>query len=257
MHIAELFNVAGKVAVVTGGSRGIGWMIAEAYATNGMKVYISSRKAEACREAAEAMSAQGECIPVPADLSTAEGRAHLVDEVGKRERSVDVLVNNAGAGWGAPFEEYPEKGYDKTVDINVKAPFFLTQAMLPLLQAAASTDQPARVINIGSIDGIRVPDYDNYAYSPSKAAVHHMTRVMAVRLGRGGVTFNAIAPGPFESEMTKWLLEEHGERIRRMCPLGRIGSPTDMAGLALYLASPAASYLNGAIIPLDGGLCLR
>ncbi|MGB0929372.1 MAG: SDR family oxidoreductase [Chitinophagales bacterium] len=255
--ISDLFTVEGKVALVTGGSRGIGLMIAHAYIMNGMKVYISSRKAAVCDAVAAELSKIGTCIAIPADLSTEEGRATLVNGIKEREDSLDVLVNNAGALWAAPFAEFPEEGYDKTMDINVKAIFLLTRDLLPLLEKNASTTEPARVINIGSIDGIRVPEVDNFAYGPSKAAVHHLTKVLAVRLASKGITVNAIAPGPFESKMTQWMLENMREMIEAKCPLKRIGNPTDMAGLALYLASRASSYLNGVIIPLDGGISIK
>lgn len=254
--ISDLFNVEGKVALVTGGSRGIGLMIAHAYVLNGMKVYISSRKAAVCDTVAAELSKIGTCISIPADLSTEEGRATLVNGIKEKEDSLDVLVNNAGALWAAPFSDFPEEGYDKTMDINVKAIFLLTRDFLPLLEKNASTDNPARVINIGSIDGIRVPEVDNFAYGPSKAAVHHLTKVLAVRLASKGITVNAIAPGPFESKMTQWMLENMREMIEAKCPLKRIGNPTDMAGIAIYLASKASSYLNGVVIPLDGGISI-
>ncbi|MGB0383989.1 MAG: SDR family oxidoreductase [Ardenticatenaceae bacterium] len=252
----DLFSVTGKVALVTGGSRGIGLMIAHGYVANGVKVYISSRKAAVCDAVAAELSKIGSCISLPADLSSNEGRAALVEQLKSREESLDILVNNAGAAWGAPFDEYPESGYDKVMNINVKAIFMLTRDLMPLLEKNASRVTPARVINVGSVDGIQVPSVENYAYSASKAAVHHMTKVLGVSLGKRGVTVNAIAPGPFESKMTKWMLEHFQAQIERKCPLGRIGAPSDMAGIALYLASPAAAYLNGVVIPLDGGLHL-
>ena len=255
-HIQNLFSIAGKVALVTGGSRGIGLMIAQAYVENGVKVYISSRKAAVCDAVATELSKLGECISIPADLSTAEGRAILVDGIKEKEDSLDILVNNAGAAWAAPFGQFPESGYDKTMDINVKAIFMLTQDLLPLLENNSTTVNPARIINIGSIDGIRVPDLDNFSYGPSKAAVHHLTKVLAVRLGRKGITVNAIAPGPFESKMTEYVMEHYKKQVEASCPLGRIGTPEDMAGMAVYLASPAASYVTGTVIPLDGGICI-
>ncbi|MBV7332750.1 SDR family oxidoreductase [Chloroflexi bacterium TSY] len=251
---SELFSVAGKVAFVTGGSRGIGLMIAEAFVSNGAKVYISSRKAEVCQQTAEKLNRFGSCTAIPADLSTEQGRTVVVDFLSAHEDQLHILVNNAGAAWGAPYAEYPESGYDKVMDINVKAPFMLTRDLVPLLSKGASATDPARVINIGSIDGLRVPSVENYAYGPSKAAIHHLTRVLAVELGRQAITVNAIAPGPFESKMTEWLLEQHGERIKQRCPLGRISEPSDIAGLALFLASRAGAYMNGAVIPLDGGI---
>ncbi len=257
INVKDMFSIEGKVALVTGGSRGIGLMIARGYVESGAKVYISARKKDACDKAAAMLSEIGTCVSIPADLSTVEGCKHLADELSSREQSLNILVNNAGAAWGAPLEEYPEAGFDKVMDTNVKGVFFLTQHLLPLLEKAARPDDPARVINIGSIDGIKVPFIDNYAYSPSKAAVHHLTRVMAVKLGERGITVNAVAPGPFESQMTKWLLENHKENIEATCPLKRIGRPADMAGVALYLASRAGAYVNGVVIPVDGGISIK
>jgi NAD(P)-dependent dehydrogenase (short-subunit alcohol dehydrogenase family) len=257
LGINTLFTVKGKVAVVTGGSRGIGLMIAQGYVQNAAKVYISSRKAEVCDAVAEELSKVGECISIPADLSNKEGWESLVEGIKANEDSVDILVNNAGATWGEPFDEFSEDGFDRTLDINLKGIFFLTQLMLPLLEKNHTPADPARVINIGSIDGIKVPSMDNFPYGPSKAAVHHLTKVLAVRLAPRGVSVNAIAPGPFESKMMEWTLENFKDHIEANCPLGRIGATEDMAALALFLASPGASYLNGTIIPLDGGICIK
>ncbi|HVG20174.1 MAG TPA: SDR family oxidoreductase [Blastocatellia bacterium] len=257
IDVKDLFSIAGKAALVTGGSRGIGLMIARGYVEAGAKVYISSRKKEACDRVAAELSEVGPCVSIPADLSTTEGCKHLAEELSARESALNILVNNAGAAWGAPLEGYPEAGFDKVMDTNVKGVFFLTQYLLPLLEKAARPGDPARVINVGSIDGIKVPFIDNYAYSPSKAAVHHMTRVLAVKLGERGITVNAVAPGPFESQMTRWLLENHRESIEATCPLNRIGAPADMAGVAIYLASRAGAYVNGVVIPVDGGICLK
>jgi NAD(P)-dependent dehydrogenase (short-subunit alcohol dehydrogenase family) len=257
MSIQDLFSIAGKVALVTGGSRGIGLMIARGYVQAGAKVYISSRKKEVCDKVAGELSSEGVCISIPADLSTVEGCNGLAEELRAREERLDILVNNAGANWGAPLAEFPEHGFDKVMDTNVKAIFFLTQRLLSLLEKAGSQDDPARVINIGSIDGLGVPQVDNFSYSASKAAVHHMTRVLAVRLGAQHITVNAIAPGPFESKMTEWLLANYRDRIIERCPLGRIGRPDDMAGAAIFLASPAAAYITGTVIPVDGGICVK
>lgn len=256
INVSDLFSIKGKVALVTGGSRGIGLMIARGYVEAGAKVYISSRKKGVCDQVARQLSSVGTCISIPADVSTAEGCKDLVSELSAREQALHVLVNNAGAAWGAPLEEYPESGFDKVMDTNVKALFFLTRDFVPLLEKAASPGDPARVINIGSIDGLKVPRVENYAYAPSKAAVHHLTRVLAVRLGPRGITVNAVAPGPFASQMTKWLLEHFQKQIEKDCPLGRIGSPPDMAGVAIYLASRAGAYVNGVVIPVDGGICI-
>lgn len=256
IRVSDLFDIKGKVALVTGGSRGIGLMIARGYLEAGAKVYITARKAEVCNDVAKQLSAVGQCVSLPADVSNAEGVMHLVAELSKREQALHVLVNNAGASWGAPLEEYPESGWDKVMDTNVKSIFFLTRDLLPLLERAARPEDPARVINIGSIDGLKVPFYENFAYAPSKAAVHHMTRMLAVWLGKRNITVNAVAPGPFESKMTEWMLANFQERIETTCPLKRIGSPPDMAGVAIYLASRAGAYINGVTIPVDGGICI-
>jgi len=253
LAIPELFSLAGKVAIVTGGSRGIGKMIAAGYVANGVKTYITARKAQACEETASELAAMGECIALPADLSTKQGREAFVAEIKSRETKIDILVNNAGAAWGAPFEEYPDEGYDKVMDINVKAIFTLTRDLMPLLTNGADQSNPSRVINIGSIDGLRVSTMDNFAYGASKAAVHFLTKNLALRLGPKGVTVNAIAPGAFQSHMMSATLEKFGDKIADENPLGRIGSPEDMAGLAVYLASNASKYMTGQVIALDGG----
>ncbi len=256
IDVASLFSIEGKVALVTGGSRGIGLMIARGFVEAGARVYITSRKREVCNAVAEELSAIGTCVSVPLDLSTVEGCQQMAREIGLREERLHILVNNAGANWGAPFTEYPESGFDKVTDLNLKSIFYLTAECLPLLEKAATGKDPARVINIGSIDGIKAPFVDNYAYSASKAAVHHMTRVLAVKLGPKMITVNAVAPGPFESKMTEWLFDHFQERIEENCPLRRIGAPADMAGIAIFLASRAGAYLNGTVIPVDGGICI-
>jgi NAD(P)-dependent dehydrogenase (short-subunit alcohol dehydrogenase family) len=250
----ELFDVKGKTAVVTGGSRGIGLMIARAYVEAGARVYISSRKAEVCEQVAEELSRAGECVALPADLSSEQECRRLAAAVADRERQLHVLVNNAGATWGAPLAEFPASAWDKLLDLNLKAPFFLTRALLPLLEAAATPDDPARVINIGSIDGLTVPAFPTYAYAASKAGLHHLTRVLARELGPSGITVNAVAPGPFESKMMAQTLRDFGEQIAAASPLGRIGRPDDMAGVALYLAGRAGAYVTGVVIPVDGGI---
>jgi NAD(P)-dependent dehydrogenase (short-subunit alcohol dehydrogenase family) len=250
----NLFDVSGKVALVTGGSRGIGEMIAAGYVANGVKTYISSRKAEVCNETAKRLSEQGECISIPADLSTMEGIQALVDEIKARENQLDILVNNAGATWGATIEEFPEAAWDKVMDINVKGPFFLTQALLPLLEAAASPEDPARIINVGSIDGLNVNKMGTYSYGPSKAAIHHLTRTFASHLADRFITANAIAPGPFPSKMTAGVQKVMGDKITAGVPLKRWGEPADMAGTAIYLASKAGAYVSGVVIPVDGGI---
>ncbi|HEX3461557.1 MAG TPA: SDR family oxidoreductase [Acidimicrobiales bacterium] len=251
--MTELFDIAGKVALVTGGSRGIGLMIASGYVDAGAKVYISSRKAEVCEAVAAELSARGECISLPADLSTEEGCRGLADRLAEREERLDILVNNAGATWGAPIETFDDAAWDRVLALNVKGVFHTTKYLLPLLQAAGTTEAPSRVINIGSIDGIHVPVLETYSYSASKAAVHQLTRHLAKRLAPA-ITVNAIAPGPFESKMMHATLEAFGEQIAASAPLRRIGRPDDMAGTAIYLASRAGAYLTGAIIPVDGGI---
>lgn len=253
----NLFSVEGKVALVTGGSRGIGLMIARGFVENGVKVYVASRKAEECEKVAQELSAFGECHGIGADVGTQDGAKKLADALGKRESKLDVLVNNAGANWGAPIGEYPDSAWDKVLALNVKGVFHLTVACLPLLEKAATAADPARVINIGSIDGIQVPLLDTYAYSASKAAVHHMTKVLAMKLAPQHITVNAVAPGPFESKMMAATLDRFKDAIVASCPLGRIGEPEDMAGIAIYLASRAGAYVTGTVIPVDGGISTR
>ena len=256
MDVTSLFSVTGKVALVTGGSRGIGRMIAEGLVRSGVRVYISSRKAEVCDAVAVELGEHGECISLPADLSTAEGVERLAGELAERESELHLLVNNAGATWGAPLEDFPDDAWDKVLSTNVKAVFGLTAGLLPLLRAAASEDDPARVINIGSVDGIRVPETENYPYAASKAAVHMLTRQLAHRLTGDHVNVNAIAPGPFPSKMMAFLLDAEGgeQLVASSVPMGRIGRPDDIVGAVLFLSSRAGSYLTGAIIPLDGGI---
>jgi len=253
MTASPLFDVAGKTALVTGGSRGIGRMIAEGFVDAGVKVYISSRKADVCEEVAAELSQKGTCIALPADLSTEAECRRLAEELASREDALDVLVNNAGATWGAPLEDFDEAAFERVLALNVKGVFHLTKFLVPLLREAGTVEEPARVINIGSIDGIGVPTLETYSYSASKAAVHQLTRHLAKRLAPT-VTVNAIAPGPFESKMMAATLEAFGEQIAASAPLRRIGRPDDMAGAAIYLSSRAGAYLTGAIIPVDGGI---
>ncbi|HEY2689874.1 MAG TPA: SDR family oxidoreductase [Streptosporangiaceae bacterium] len=250
----ELFDLSGKTAVVTGGSRGIGYMIARGLLEAGARVYICSRKAGACAAAERDLSEFGPVVAVPADLSDEAGCLQLADQVGQREQALNILVNNAGATWGAPLEEFPAAAWDKVIDLDLKAPFFLTRAFLPLLEAAGTQEDPARVINIGSIDGLRVPPFPTYAYSAGKAGLHHLTRVLARELGPRRITVNAVAPGPFESKMMAATLRELGDEIADAAPLKRIGRPDDMAGVAVYLTSRAGAYVTGAVIPVDGGI---
>jgi len=252
--VKDLFSVAGKVALVTGGTRGIGLMMARGLVANGATVYVASRKAEACEAAAKELSPLGTCFGIPASLGSEAGCNALAEELAGREERLHVLVNNAGANWGAPLAEYPDEAWDKVLALNVKAVFQLTRALLPRLEAAASPEDPARVINVGSIDGLQVPAMETYAYSASKAAVHHLTRTLARRLAPSHVTVNAVAPGPFESKMMAATLDQFHDAIVASCPLGRIGRPEDMAGIAVYLASRAGAYVTGAVIPIDGGI---
>ncbi len=263
LSIDGLFSVRGKVVLVTGGSRGIGEMIAATFVANGAKVYISSRKAEVCDATAARLSEAygGECISLPADLAQLEGIDALTAELSSRESHLDVLVNNAGVSWGASLDEFPEVGWDKVMDTNVKSVFFLTQRLLPLLEAAATSESPSRVINIGSIDGIRTPTFDTISYGPSKAAVHALTSQLAGRLVKRNVLVNAIAPGPFPT----WMLSTGGgtggdvdgtdwDAIGGAMPRGRVGTPEDIGGLAVFLASRAGAFTVGAVITCDGGI---
>jgi NAD(P)-dependent dehydrogenase (short-subunit alcohol dehydrogenase family) len=252
----DLFDVSGKSALVTGGSRGIGLMIARGLVQAGVRVVVSSRKVEELEAAASELARFGECEPVPADLSTPEGARALADAVRTRFDVLHILVNNAGASWGAPLEEFPASGWDRVIHTNLEGVFHLTVGLLPALRAAASAEDPARVINIGSVDGMRVPVMETYSYSASKAAVHMLTRHLAKQLAPEHITVNAIAPGPFESKMMAFMLEdpERREAVEQMVPLRRIGRPDDAAGLTLFLASRAGSYLTGSVIPLDGGI---
>jgi NAD(P)-dependent dehydrogenase (short-subunit alcohol dehydrogenase family) len=250
----DLFSIEGKTALVTGGSRGIGLMIARGYVEAGARVYVSSRKQEVCEEVAAELSKLGTCISLPADLASEEECRRVARELGEREPALHILVNNAGANWGAPFEEFPDSAWDKVLALNLKSVFHLTRALTPLLEKAATAKDPARVINIGSIDGIKPPSLETWAYSASKAGVHMLTRTLAKTLAPKKITVNAVAPGPFESKMMAATLERFGEMIAKTNPLGRIGEPDDMAGVAIYLASRASAYVTGTVIPVDGGV---
>jgi NAD(P)-dependent dehydrogenase (short-subunit alcohol dehydrogenase family) len=255
MDAAELFSIRGKTAVVTGGSRGIGKMIATGLVSAGARVYISARKADACDATAAELSALGECISLPADLSTEPGAAELVRRVSEREPKLHILVNNAGAAWGAPLEEYPDSAFDKVLNLNVKGIFHLTRLFLPLLRAAASESDPARVINIGSVDGLKVPRTENYAYSASKAAVHMLTRHLAHALVGDRINVNAIAPGLFPSRMTAYVFESaDAAEVVDHIPMRRAGTAEDIAGTAIYLSSRASAYLTGVVLPVSGGI---
>jgi 2-deoxy-D-gluconate 3-dehydrogenase len=262
-EFSDLFSIKNKIALVTGGSRGIGEMIVAGFLAHGAKVYISSRKAQACDETAARLARTygGECMSLPSDLSQMSGVTSLAERIAQRENRLDVLVNNAGASWGAPIDEFPEVGWDKVMDTNVKGIFFLTQKLLPLLRKAGAEGSPARVINIGSIDGIKTSAFDAFSYGASKAAVHHLTRFLAAHLTKERILCNAIAPGPFPT----WMLstgvgfkgETEGvdwEQVGRRNPSGRVGGAEDIAGLAIFLSSRAGEYVVGQTIACDGGV---
>ena len=252
----DLFSLKGRIALVTGGSRGIGKMIAAGFLHAGAaKVYITARKAGPCEATAKELTAQygGECIALPIDISTVQGCELLASEYRKREQRLDILVNNAGAAWGAEFDEFPESGWDKVMNLNVKAPFFLTKALAPTLRASASAERPAKVINIASIDGISVNPLETYSYAASKSGLIHLTRRMALRLIEDNIVVNAIAPGAFASEMNRDA-RDHGEEVSARIPARRIGSDEDMAAAAIYLASRAGDYVVGHTLTVDGGV---
>jgi NAD(P)-dependent dehydrogenase (short-subunit alcohol dehydrogenase family) len=248
-----LFSIENKTALVTGGSRGIGRMIATGFVEAGAKVYIAARKHAASLETAAQLSKFGECVALEADLSSEAGCRELAEGIAGREERLDILVNNAGATWAMPFDEFDEAAWERALSLNVKGVFYMTRFLHPLLMKAATPEDPARVINIGSIDGLRAPRMETYSYSASKAAVHMLTRHLASKLAPD-ITVNAIAPGPFESKMMAETLANFGDQIARSAPLKRIGRPDDMAGTAIFLASRAGAYLTGAVIPVDGGL---
>ncbi|RSU54642.1 SDR family oxidoreductase [Sphingomonas sp. S-NIH.Pt15_0812] len=250
MDCSSLFRLDGRIALVTGGSRGIGRMIAEGFLAQGATVYIAARKAAACAATAEELGPN--CIPLPVDVATVEGCRALAAALAERETRLDILVNNAGAAWGVAFEEFPEQGWDKVMDLNVKSPFFLTQALHPLL-TAAGVDRPAKVINISSIDGQRLNPWETYSYHASKAALIYLTKRMAARLVRDRINVTSIAPGAFASEMNR-AARDHGDAVAQAIPAGRIGEPEDMAAAAIYLASRAGDYVVGETITVDGGL---
>jgi NAD(P)-dependent dehydrogenase (short-subunit alcohol dehydrogenase family) len=252
----DLFSLQGRVALVTGGSRGIGKMIAAGFLAQGAaRVYITARKAGPCEETARALTAQygGECIALPIDISTLPGVELLAGEIATREPRLDILVNNAGAAWGADFDEFPESGWDKVMNLNVKTPFFLTKALAGPLRAAATAERPAKVINIASIDGIFVNPLETYSYAASKSGLIHLTRRMAAKLIHDHVVVSAIAPGPFKSDMNK-AARDHSDEVATRVPAGRIGTDEDMAGAAIYLASRAGDYVVGVTLAVDGGI---
>ena len=256
MDINNLFSVEGKVAIVTGGSRGIGEMITSGFLANGVKVYISARKAPALIEKAKELSQKynQECIPIPCDLSSNEGIEEFTNTIMQKEDGIDFLVNNAGAAWAEPYETFSEQGWDKVMNLNVKSMFFITQKIKPLLTKRASVDDPSRVINIGSIDGLNVPALETFSYSASKAAVHHLTRVMAAKLVKENILVNAIAPGPYPSSMLGAAVNHDYSEIEKRNPRKRVGTPEDIAGLAIFLCSRAGAYTVGETITSDGGI---
>jgi NAD(P)-dependent dehydrogenase (short-subunit alcohol dehydrogenase family) len=254
MDTSQLFSLKGRTALITGGSRGIGRMIAAGFLAQGARVYISARKADACNQTAKELSAIGPCVSLPADVSSLSGVQGLVDAYSKRESQLDILVNNAGAAWGADFDEFPEGGWDKVVNLNMKTPFFLTQALKPLLSQAGKV-QPAKVINIASIDGIAVNPLETYSYAASKAGLIHLTKRMATHLIKHNIVTTAIAPGAFASDMNR-AARDHAEEVSERIPSGRIGTDEDMAGAAIFLASRAGDYVVGATLVVDGGVTL-
>src|SRR6195952_3265949 len=255
-RMKDLFSLKGRIAVITGGSRGIGKMIAAGFLAQGAsKVYITARKAGPCEATAKQLTAEygGECIALPIDISTMTGIEMLAGEIRKREQRLDILVNNAGAAWGANFDEFPESGWDKVMNLNLKTPFFLTKALAAPLRAGATAERPAKVINIASIDGIFVNPGETYSYAASKAGLIHLTRRMAVKLIKDHIVVSAIAPGPFKSDMNK-AARDNSDEVATRVPSGRVGTDEDMAGTAIYLASRAGDYVVGATLAVDGGI---
>lgn len=254
--MSDLFDIRGKIALVTGGAQGMGRMIAEGLVAAGARVYISSRKSDIGERAAGEMSQRGQCLSLTADLSTAEAAVTLAAGIKARESKLDILINNAGKTWGAPLESFPDKAWAGVMAVNVQGPFTLVRDLLPLLKAAASHDAPARVINIGSLAGLKAERISAYSYAASKAAIHHLSRVLAEELAQHNITVNAIVPGYFPTQMTAHIQREDDEmkRLLARVPMGRLGKATDVAGLCIFLASPAGSYITGAQIALDGGL---
>jgi NAD(P)-dependent dehydrogenase (short-subunit alcohol dehydrogenase family) len=249
-------NLEGRTALVTGGAGGLGHAIASALAAAGARVLISGRRAEDCQRAARQVGGKNPCTPIVGDLVTAKGVRDVADQVGGETDRLHVLVNNAGTVWAASLGEFPLHGWDKVIDLNLRAPFLLTQALLPLLEASSSTSDPARIVNIGSMEGLRVADQDNYSYSASKAGLHHLTRVLARELGSKQITVNAVAPGIIETRMTRALRDQGDSGFRARTPLGRFGTPSDVAEAVSFLAGPGGAFITGAILPVDGGLSM-
>ncbi|OCK83175.1 dehydrogenase with different specificitie [Lepidopterella palustris CBS 459.81] len=259
MDISTLFGVKDKVVLVTGGAKGIGRMISEGFVQNGAKVYISSRDAKACEQACKELNAlgKGSAHSIPADFYKEEDCKKMAEELGKREKKLHILINNSGSNWGEPYDTYPNSAWTRVLTLNLHRVFTITQLLTPLLENAATKSDPSRIINIGSIDGIRVPAFETFAYSASKAGLHHLSRVLANHLGRRNITSNTLACGPFESKMMAATLKKFKDVIESEAPLGRIGSPQDVAGACLFLGSRAGAYVNGATITLDGGTVIN
>ncbi|NQU64795.1 MAG: SDR family oxidoreductase [SAR324 cluster bacterium] len=260
LDLTTLFSLKGKTALVTGGSRGIGKMITQGFLEAGAKVYITARKAKACDAAAQELSQFGTCISIPADIGTPEGRKQLLETFSAAEKQLHILVNNAGKNWGEAFETFPDKAFDDVMHLNVGAVFSMTRDFCNLLATGASAKDPARVINIGSMDGLHattVAHTGTFAYSASKAAVHHLTRGLAIELAPRHITVNAIAPGFFPSKMTDFVFDKYKQDIEENCPLKRVGQEEEMAGVAIYLSSRAGAYTNGVVIPVDGGTSIN
>lgn len=258
-YLSKLFSLDGKVALVTGGSKGIGLMISTALVKAGAKVYISSRSQETCEEAAKQLNELGSCISIPYDLSVIENIQDLADKISEKEQKLDILINNSGRSWGAPLNEFPEKGWDNVMDLNVKSPFFLVQRLLPLLAAAGTKEDPSRIINIGSIAGISSFTQNAYSYMASKAAINHLTKGLAKDLVSQNITANAIAPGIFPSKMTRHITgdETLKNHALKMIPMGRMGQDEEIGSLAIYLCAKPSAYITGAIIPIDGGFLVN
>jgi NAD(P)-dependent dehydrogenase (short-subunit alcohol dehydrogenase family) len=260
MDLNTLFSLKGKIALITGGSRGIGKMITQGFLEAGAKVYIAARTKKECDETAKELCKYGPCISIVSDIGTPEGRSYLLNAFKEKEDKLHILINNAGTNWGEPFEDYPDSAFDKILNLNLGAVFSMTRDFVHLLEETASEDDPSRVINIGSMDGLHVPTVSRtgtFAYGTSKAAVHHLTRQLAISLSPRLITVNAIAPGFFLSRMTKYVFEHYKSDIEKNSPLKRVGKPEEMAGVAIYLCSRAGAYTNGTVIPVDGGTSIN
>jgi NAD(P)-dependent dehydrogenase (short-subunit alcohol dehydrogenase family) len=252
---SSLFDIRGKTALITGGSRGIGRMIAHAYVEAGARVYLVARNPETCEQTAAELAQLGECHALPAELSRMGEIERLAEAFAARESALHVLINNAGTAWGNTIEDFPEKGWDKVMDLNLKAPFFLLQKLLPLLEKAGSAEDPARVINLGSVDGLHMPLFDNFSYGASKAGIHHLTRMLAAHLAGRHINVNAIAPGYFDTDMTEPMLGIMGlDKLMSVVPAKRLGQADDISGVGVFLAARASAYITGVTLPVDGGL---